>query len=165
MLFNLHIFVLFFFFFLWLIFSFVFLWSEEMLEIISILLNFEVCFVSQYGVYPGVHSMQAWKECVFCFLLDVLSLLLFSCQGMSDFSQPIGLQHSRPPCPSLSPGVCPSSCPLNWWCLTISSSVALFSFCLQFFPASGSFPMSWFFVSGGQSIGASASASVLPMNI
>ena len=57
---------------------------------------------------------------------------------------PCGLQHARPPCPSLSPGVCSSSCPLSQWCyLTVSSSAALFSFCLQYFPAWGSFPMSW----------------------
>ena len=75
-----------------------------------------------------------------------------------------GRQHARLPCPSLSPGVCSNSCPLNQWCyLTISSSTTLFSFCLQSFLASGSFPMSQLFASGGQSIG--ASASVLPMNI
>ena len=68
------------------------------------------------------------------------------------------------PCPSLSPGVCLDLCPLSAWCyLTISSSSAPLSFCLQSFPASGSFPMSWLFKSGGQSIG--ASASVLPINI
>ena len=68
--------------------------------------------------------------------------------------------------PSLSPRICSNSCPLSWWCYpTITSSAALFSFCLQSFPASGSFPMSWLFASGGQSIGDSASASVLPMNI
>ena len=68
------------------------------------------------------------------------------------------------PCPSLSPGVCLDLCPLSGWCyLTISSSSAPLSFCLQSFPASGSFPMSWLFESGGQSIG--ASASVLPTNI
>ena len=79
---------------------------------------------------------------------------------------PHGLQHARLPCPLPSPGVCPRSCPLNRWCHpTISSFVALFSFCLQCFPASGSFPVSQLFTSGGQSIGASASASVLPMNI
>ena len=83
---------------------------------------------------------------------------------MSSSLRPHRLQHARPPCPSTSLKVCPSSCPLNWWCHpTISSSVALFSFCLQSFPAWGSFPMSWLFASGGQSIG--ASASVLPMNI
>ena len=77
-----------------------------------------------------------------------------------------GLQHTRLPCPSPTPGACSNSCPLSWWCHpTISSSVALFSSCLQSFPASGSFPMSQFFASGGRSIGASASASVLPMNI
>ena len=69
------------------------------------------------------------------------------------------------PCPSLSPGVFSSSCPLSRWCyLTISSSVALFSFCVQSFPALESFPMSWFFVSGSQSIGASVLASVPSMN-
>ena len=91
-----------------------------------------------------------------------------------DFSQfsysvtlrPHGLQHARPPCPSPTPGVYSNSCPLSWWCHpTISSSVVPFSSCLQSFPASGSFLMSWFFTSGGQSIGVSASASVLPMNI
>ena len=74
---------------------------------------------------------------------------------------------ARLPCLSLSPGVCSNSCTLSQWCyLTISSSAALFSFCLQSFPASGFFfPMSCLFTSVGQSIGASASASVLPMNI
>ena len=80
---------------------------------------------------------------------------------MSDYLWPHKLQHARLPCPLLSPGVCSSSCPLSQWCyLTISSSVALFSSCPQFFPASGSFPVSQLFISGGQNIGASASASV-----
>ena len=80
--------------------------------------------------------------------------------------QPHGLQHTRPLCPSPTPGVYWNSCPLSWWCHpTTSSSVVPFSSCLQSFPASGSFPMSQFFKSGGQSTGASASASVLPMNI
>ena len=94
-------------------------------------------------------------------------LLLFSHHVMSDFLWPHGhRQHARLPCPSPSPGVCPSSCPLNQRCHpTISSSVTPFSFCLQSFPASGPFPMSWLFTSGGQNIRASASASVLPMNI
>ena len=93
-------------------------------------------------------------------------LLLFSRPVMSDSLQPHELQHARPPCPSLFPGVCPSSCPLSrWWHPTTSSSVAPFSPCLQSFPKSVSFPMSQLFTSGGQSIGASASASVLPMNI
>ena len=85
---------------------------------------------------------------------------------MSDSLQPLELQHTRLPCPSPSPRVCSNSNPLSWWCHpTISSSVVPFSSCLQSFPASGSFPMSQFFSSGGQSIGASVSASVLPMNI
>ena len=80
--------------------------------------------------------------------------------------QPHGLQHTRLPCLSLTSRVCSNSCPLSQWCHpTISSSVIPFSSYLQSFPASGSFPMSCLFASGGQSIGASASASVPPMNI
>ena len=75
------------------------------------------------------------------------------------------LQHTRLPCPSLSSGVCSNSCPLSQWCHpTISSSVTPFSSCPQSFPALGSFTMSQLFASGGQSIGASASVSILPMN-
>ena len=89
-------------------------------------------------------------------------MLLFSRSVMSDSLWIHGLQHARLPCP-LSPWV--FSCPLSWWChATISSSFVTFS-CLQFFPALGSFPMSELFSSGSQSIGASASASFLPMNI
>ena len=79
--------------------------------------------------------------------------------------QPHELQHARPPCPSPTPGVHPNSCPLSWWCHPIiSSSVVPFSSCPQSFPASGAFQKSQLFTSGGQSIGVSASASVLPMN-
>ena len=89
--------------------------------------------------------------------------MLFSCQVIPNSLQPQGLQYARLPCPSPSPGVCPSSYPLNQWCyLAISSSVTLFSFCIQSFPASGSFPMSQLLASGGQSTGASALASVFP---
>ena len=85
---------------------------------------------------------------------------------MSDSLRPHELQHARLLCPSPSPRICSNSCPLSWWChLTISSSVTCFSFFPQSFPASGSFPMSQIFASGDQSIGASALASVLPMNI
>ena len=77
-----------------------------------------------------------------------------------------GLQHARLPYHSLSLRVCSNSCPLNQWChLTISSFAALFSFCLKSFPAAGSFPISWLLTAGAQTIWASASASVLPMNI
>ena len=90
----------------------------------------------------------------------------FSCSVMSNSLPPHGLQHARLPCPSPTPGACSNSCPSSWWCrLTTSSSVVPFSSCLQSLPASGSFPMSQLFPSGGQSIGVSASASVLPMNI
>ena len=95
-----------------------------------------------------------------------LSSVQFSCSVVSDSLQPHGLQHARPPCPSPTPRVYSNSCPLSrWYHPTISSSVVPFSSCLQSFPASGSFLMSQFFASGGQSIGVSASASVLPMNI
>ena len=84
---------------------------------------------------------------------------------VSDSLQPHGLQHTRPPCPSPTPSLYSNSCPLSWWCHpTISSSVIPVSFCLQSFPALGSFPLSQFFTSGGQSIGVSASTSVLAMN-
>ena len=97
---------------------------------------------------------------------DKTKLLLFSCSVVSDSLWPHGLQHTRLSCPLLPPGVCSNSCLLSRWCHpTISSSVIPFSSCLQSFPASGSFPMSQLFASGGQSIGASASAPVLPMNI
>ena len=84
----------------------------------------------------------------------------------SDALWPHGLQHARLPCPSPTPGVYSNSCPLSRWCNpTISSSVTPFSSCLQSFPASGFFQMSQFFASSSQSIGASASTSVLPMNM
>ena len=98
--------------------------------------------------------------------LSLASLLvMFSCSVMSDSLWLHGLQLTRLPCLSLSPRVCSDSCPLSRWChSTISSSVVPFSSCLTSFPASGSFPVSWLFPSGGQSIGVSALASVLPMN-
>ena len=94
------------------------------------------------------------------------SSVQFSRSVVSDSLWPHGPQHARPPCSSPTPGVYSNSCLLSRWCHpTISSSVNPFSSRLQSCPASGSFPMSQFFASGGQSIGASASASVLPMNI
>ena len=85
---------------------------------------------------------------------------------MSNSLWPLGLQHNSPPCPSPNPGVYPNSCPLSQWCHpTIASSIVPFSSCFQSFLASGSFPMSQFFASSGQSIRVSASLSVLPMNI
>ena len=84
---------------------------------------------------------------------------------MSDSLQHHGLQHARLPCPSPTPGTCSNSCKLSRWCHpTVSSSVIPFSSCVQSFPSSGAFQMSQFFASGGQSIGVSASTSVLPVN-
>ena len=98
----------------------------------------------------------------FCFQIHDCSVQSFSRVRLL---QPYELQHARPPCPSPSPGVHPNPHPLSWWCHpTISSSVIPFSSCPQSFPASGSFPMSQFFSSGCQSIGVSASTSVLPIN-
>ena len=85
---------------------------------------------------------------------------------VSDSLWPNGLQHARLPCPSPTPGACSNSCQSSWWCHpTISSSVIPFSSSLQSLPAWGSFQTSQFFASGGQSVGVSASVSVLPMNI
>ena len=116
-----------------------------------------------------VDSTQKW-DVVFVFLClayftNIMSSVQFSHSVLSDSLLPHGLQHARLPCPSPTPTAYSNSCPLHWWCHpTISSSVVPFS-CLQSFPASGSFPMSLLFASGGQSIGVSASKSVLPMNV
>ena len=97
-------------------------------------------------------------------ILLLVQFSQFSCSVISNSLQPHGLQHTRFHCPSPIPRACSNSCPLSRWCHpTISSSVAPFSSHLQSFPASGSFLVNQF--SGGQSTGASASASVLPMNI
>ena len=89
----------------------------------------------------------------------------FSNSVVSNSLCPHGLQHTRPPCPSPTLGACSNSCPSSWWCYPSISASVISSFCLQSFPASGSFLASQFFTSGGQSIGVLASASVLPMNI
>ena len=97
---------------------------------------------------------------------EPLSSVQFSRSVMSDSLQPHESQHARPPCPSPTPGVHPNPCPLSWWCHpAISSSDVTFSSCPQSLPASESFPVSQLFAWGSQSIGVSASASVLPMNI
>ena len=98
--------------------------------------------------------------------LRLFSSVQFSYWVMSSSLRPHEPQHARPPCPSPTPRVHPNSCPSSQWCHpSISSCVVPFSSCLQSFPASGSFPMSQFFTSGGQGIGVSALASVFPMNI
>ena len=99
-------------------------------------------------------------------LLFIYFSVQFSLSVVSDSLRPHGPQHTMLLCPSPTPRACSNSCPSSQWCHpTISSSVVPFSSCFQSFPASGSFPVSQFFASGGQSIGVSASASVLPMNI
>ena len=99
-------------------------------------------------------------------LFRKLSSVLFILSVMFNSLPPHGLQYARLPCPSPIPRAYSNSCPSSWCChSTISSSVIPFLSCLQSFPASGSFPMSQFFASGGQNVGISASASVLPMNI
>ena len=109
-----------------------------------------ICFI------PGILSLLAWP-------FQSSEPLQFSHSVMSNSLWPHGLRHARLPCPSPTPRACSNSCPSSWWChSTISSSVFYSS--LHSFPASGSFPMSQFSTSGGQSIGASASASVLPVN-
>ena len=101
---------------------------------------------------PLQHSISSVK----------FSSVQFSRSVVSNYFWPHGLQHTRLPYPSPTPRACSNAFPLSWWCHPIiSSSVVPFSSCLQSFPASGSFPMSQFFALGGQSIGASASASVL----
>ena len=128
------------------------------------------CETSPQILLGGTHSFERHKStvspCAWQSNKAVLFSVQFSCSVMSDSLQPHGLQQARPPSPSPTPRVYSNSCPLSRWCHpNISPSVMPFSSCLQFFPASGSFPMSQFFTSSGQSIGVSASASVLPMNI
>ena len=103
--------------------------------------------------------------CILFILKQYFSSIQFICSVMFNSLRPHELQHARPPCPSPTPGVYSSSCPSSRWCHpAISFSVSPFSSCPQSLPASGSFPMSQLFASGGQSTGVSASASVLPMN-
>ena len=122
---------------------------------------------------PSIHllnfSLCLWMRTDISFpslLLIQFSSVQFSHSVMSNSLWPHGLQHSRIPCPSPTPRVYPNSCSSSQWCHpTISSSVGPFSFCLQSFPELGSFQMSRFSTSCGQTIGVSASTSVLPMNI
>ena len=131
--------------------------------------NFKKLY-SQVSIFSVIASGFGVKEKNVLFLgyKGINSYVHFSCCWVThvtpDSLQPHGLQHIRLPCPSPSPRVCSNSCPLSWWRHpTISSSVIPFSSYPQSFPASGSFPQSWLFSSGGQSIGVSVSASVLPI--
>ena len=114
-----------------------------------------------YGLLSSYSEPEGSLKCCLNFFQSVQ----FSLSAVSNSLWPHGLQHTRLPCPSPSPRVCSDSCPSGQWCHpTISSSIVPFS-SLQSFPAAGSFQMSQFFISGGQIIGVSALASVLPMNI
>ena len=119
------------------------------------------------SLLPEKNDIERWVlKLLYLILNPLFSSVQFSCSVMSNSLWRHGLQHARLPCPYPTPGALSNSSPLSHWCHpTISSSVIPFSSHLQSFLASGSFPMSQFFASGGQSIGASASASVLPMNI
>ena len=131
-------------------------------------------FQKQQASLEGCSIFYSLSSCWHCWgYIWTLVWVIWSKSGSVQFSHSVGLnllrphgpRHARPPCLSPTPGVHLNSCPSSRWCHpAISSSVIPFS-CLQSFPASGSFPMSQFFASGGQSIGVSASASVLPMNI
>ena len=109
---------------------------------------------------------QTWVDPFLLLWVPELCTLLFSRPVVSDTLWPHGLQHALPPCPSPSPGVCTSSCSLHQWCgPAISSSDAVFSFCPQSFPESGTFPVSHLFAPDKGNTGASASASIFPVNI
>ena len=121
--------------------------------------NGKVSFLFLFGDWVIFSCM-----CI-CLCLIFLYSVHISHSVMSSSLRPLGLQHARLPCPSPTPGTYSNSCPSSWWChRTTSSSVVPYSSHLQSFPASGSFPRSQLFASGGQSIGVSTSASVLPMN-
>ena len=138
--------------------------SKYLDYILNIRSRIQNSWFSQFFLLLEKNSQQniSWDKTIFEFLLFSVQ---FSHSVVSYSLQSHGLQHTRPPCPSPTPRVYSNSCPLSQWCHpTISSSVVPFSSCFQSFPASGSFPMSQFFASGGQSIVVSASTSVLPMN-
>ena len=120
-----------------------------------------ITFKGSMGKWLWGQHLKAWPGTHKWF-----SSVQFSHSVMSDSLQPHESQHARLPCPSQTPGVYSNSCPSSQWCHpAISSSAIPFSSCPQSLPASGSFPMSQLFMWGGQSIGVSASTSVLPVNI
>ena len=113
-----------------------------------------------------MYSFSCIIQFLVCIYCNMITTVQFSRSVMSDSLRPHGLQHTRPPCPSPTPGVYSNSYPLSQWCQpTVSSSVVPFSSHPQSFPASGSLQMSQFFTSGGRRTGVSASTSDLPMNI
>ena len=137
-----------------------------MLASLSASISSSVQKVTKYVSQAYYEWSRGKKSMLKCLAQSKTSSVEFTHSVVSNSLWPYGLQHVRPPCPSQTPRVHSNACPLSQWChLTISSSVIPFSSHPQSFPASGSYPMSQLFTSGGQSIGVSASASVLPMNI
>ena len=126
-----------------------------------------LAYLGRVNIFCGTFCNRTETFPDFSEILMVMPMITWMNHSVvSDSLPPHGSQHPRPPCPSTIPRVYSNSCPFSWWCHpTISSSVVPFSSCPQSFPAARSFQMSQFFASGGQSIGISASASVLPMNI
>ena len=125
----------------------------------------QVTFDFRYFVLAWSYLTPYLQEKLHKSISEWVSSVQFCHSVLSDSLRPNELQHATHPCPSPTPGVHTNPCPSSWWCHpTISSSVVPSSSCPQFFPASGSFPMSQLFALGGQSIGISASTSVLPMN-
>ena len=119
------------------------------------------------NIWFYTYASDSFQYLVITWEMDQSSIFFhISRSVVSDSLWPHRLQHARLPCPSPTPRACSNSCPSSQWCHpTISSSVVPFSSCLQSFPESGSFPVSQFFTLDGQSVGVSASASVLPMDI
>ena len=121
---------------------------------------------SMWGQINLLNCIFRKQRFLFIDLVEIYQFSSVQSTVMSDSLWPNGVQHARLPCPLPTLRVDSNSCPLSWWCHpTSSSSVVRYSSCLPPFPASGSFPESQFLASGGQNIGVSASASVLPMNI
>ena len=139
-------------------------WTNDHLFISSLFHIY--CFIFSSPISFNVFQVLSFSSDVLSQTLIKRQSVQFSLSVVSDSLWPHRLQQVRPPCPSPTPGVHPNSCPLSRWCHpTISPSVVPFSSCPQSFPASASFQMSELFASGGQSIGVSASTSVVPMNI
>ena len=156
----------------WMLYTVIIHLSEAKINLHKWNMILEIYWISRWKkCFPGPSRHKKYKttfgphNSTGGFYQTVKSSAEVRCSLVSNSLWPHGLQHTRPPCPSATPGVYWNSWPLSQWCHpTISSSVFPFSSRLQFFPASGAFPMSQFFASSGQSIGVSASASVLPMN-
>ena len=132
--------------------------------VVYVCTDYDTLFFVVYFTFLIQSEIWRYAKKIFLFQKNISSVQ-FGCSVVSDSLRPHGLQHARPCCPSPTPGAYSNSCLLCRWCHPISSSVIPFSSLLQSFPASGSFPMSQFLASGGQTIGVSASLSVLPINI